>query len=184
MKTPNWFIVGCGLLVLNIVAVLGGTIARHASASSPDDDTKQATVDTNLPVPAENHASSTADAPKSELLPQVPSLENAAESSSILKLDDFKAVFNSTTPPNDLLAPLDEMLKESPTAVPEQLSHSFFDSLTLRLETTEHLNQSALGLVEEASIVFQRGDIKKAQELLRTATTIREMTAKLLVTHE
>ena len=175
MKIPNWFIVGCGLLVLNVALVLGGIVSRHAFAESPD-DSKSTTVTDN---------DTSAAPPATTNMPQFPSLESTAPAAaSVLKLDDFKEVFSASLSDDELTAPLAELAKEPQIAVPEQLSHSFFDSMKLRLKTTEHLNQSALGLVEEAAMLFQRGDIKSAQELLRTATTLREMTAKLLVTRQ
>ena len=40
MKIPTLFVLGCGLLVLNLILVLGGTLSRHASAEPPDDRQK------------------------------------------------------------------------------------------------------------------------------------------------
>ena len=40
-----------------------------------------------------------------------------------------------------------------------------------------------IGLVDEAAILYQRGEIAEAQKLLGLATQLREMTAQLLVTH-
>ena len=205
MKVPNWFVVGCGLLALNLILVLGGTVSRHASAKAPLPQTAELTTDNPLKIsdqepPAAVASEVTAEratedggnvlAPANDLaplnihkMPSVPSIDGAPTGPSVLKIDDFKQVFNSSSGTKDLLAPLDEMLKETPDRIPEQLSHSFFEGMKLRLQTAEHLNQSSLGLVEEAAILYQRGDVEKAQELLGMATQLREMTAKLLVSH-
>ena len=73
-------------------------------------------------------------------MPSVPSIDSAPTGPSVLKIDDFKQVFDSSSESKDLLAPLDEMLKETPDRIPEQLSHSFFEGMKLRLQTAEHLN--------------------------------------------
>ncbi len=193
MKIPNWFLVGCGLLVLNIVLVLGGVVSRHASAVPPDETAKSQQDFLRSPplndVSTENATpSSPGDVsltvPAEESLPKVPSLDTQSQASSVLTLDDFKEFYGTTPSNNELLAPLDAMRDELPAVISDQLSHNFFDSVRLRLQSTERLNQAALGLVEEAAILFQRGEVKSAKELLRTATLLREMTAKMLVTHQ
>jgi len=213
MKVPNWFVVGSGLLALNLILVLGGTVSRHASAEAPaekpadepieslaDDDLKltdqesvaksrlELAVDRSgekgleLPVLPEAFKQEPVQ-PAIDKLPAVPSLDSQPTGPGVLRLDDFKQVFNSLPESPDLLTPLDEMLKETPDRIPEQLSHSFFEGMKLRLQTAEHLTQSTLGLVEEAAIRYQGGDVQRAQELLGMATQLREMTAKLLVSH-
>ncbi len=209
-KIPKWFVIGCGLLVLNLALVLGGIAVRHAAAGDPEkevvgEDASQAAdkvadksesqskpegpsaaeVDAaDLPpvlVPS-NSGSVNADepvttAPDSPLvLPTVPSLEAAPSmpaDSSVIKLEDFKRALQdagglggTALHTDDLLKPLDEMLDERSSQVPESLSHMFFEAIKLRLQTTEHLNQSASGLVEEAGILYQRGEVEKARELL------------------
>ncbi|MDX1930507.1 MAG: hypothetical protein SFV81_28545, partial [Pirellulaceae bacterium] len=130
-----------------------------------------------------------------EILPTVPSLENANLGAaglnatglnvpSIVSLDEVKNAVGELSPSTDLLAPLDAMMKGSSAPVSEQLSHSFFESMKLRLKTVTHLNQAAAGLVDEAAILYQRGDIAEAQKLLGLATQLRETTARLLVTHQ
>ncbi len=194
MKIPNWFLVGCGLLVLNILLVLGGVVSRHASAVSPDDSVNIKQDLSTSPPSNEGSADKTdsisdGDVKPSlaadESLPKVPSLDTQSQAPGLLTLDDFKEFYGKTPSGNDLQGPLDDAMRdELPAVSSEQLSHNFFDSVRLRLKSTEKLNQAALGLVEEAAILFQRGDVKSAKELLRTATLLREMTAKLLVTHQ
>lgn len=220
MKVPNWFVVGSGLLALNLILVLGGVISRHASAEALTHDPSQSStelrsdaadqegVNSNdkntesdaksessarspVEVPTEITVDRAADVaprlptqPEIGNLPPVPSLDNQPAGRGLLHLDDFKQVFDSMPESSELLAPLDEMLKETPERIPKQLSQSFFDGMKSRLQTVEHLNQSMMGLVEEASILYQRGEIEKAQQLLGMATQLREMTAKLLVTRQ
>ncbi len=211
MKVPNWFVIGSGLLALNLILVLGGTVSRHASAEAPTDEPAQVLeADGSLKIidressgqlpeqlaidPVGNKTPdlprlpTTLDQqsvqPEIDMLPAVPSLDSPATGPSVLRLDDFKKVFGSSPESSALLTPLDEMLRETSDTIPEQLSHSFFEGMKLRLQTAEHLNQSTLGLVEEAAILYQRGDVRKAQELLGMATQLREMTAKLLVTRQ
>ena len=188
MKVPNWFLVGCGLLVLNALLVLGGVVSRHASAVAPDESqtpdrspaNEVSAADAEAELPRD--ASSLSNDP--EPLPSFPSLDTTTQESGVLTLEDFKDYYGSSQPINEVLAPLDEARDQLPAAIADQLSHNFFDSVRLRLQSTERLNQAALGLVEEAAILFQRGDVKGAKELLRTATQLRETTAKLLVTHQ
>ncbi len=85
---------------------------------------------------------------------------------------------------SELLSPLDAVTKDLGARASDQLSHSFFEAVKLRLNTAEHLNQSAIGLVDEAAILYQQGDIAEAKKLLGLATQLREMTARLLVTHQ
>ena len=188
MKIPTWFVLGCGLLVLNLILVLGGTLSRHASAEPPDD--KQTLTD---PLPnSELHSRADAGTQAPTLpsvptvdLPKVPSLEsNSLPLPSIVSLEEVKDAVGELRSSADLLAPLDAVMKDSPSPVSEQLSHSFFESMKLRLETVEHLNRSTIGLVDEAAILYQSGEIAEAQKLLGLATQLREMTARLLVTHQ
>ena len=223
MKIPAWFVIGCGLLVLNLVLVLGGSISRHATAKPPDESQKsveqqaaqqaepQPLSDTPsapnignqdignfapvLPSEAKPNETLPSETMPMELLPTVPSLENATLNSpslnsptlgapSIVSLEEVKNAVGELQTPTDLLAPLDAMMKNSAAPVSEQLSHSFFESMKLRLKTVKHLNQSAAGLVDEAAILYQRGEVAEAQKLLGVATQLRETTARLLVTHQ
>lgn len=225
MKIPAWFVIGCGLLVLNLVLVLGGSISRHASAEPPDETPKQSDPKvekpSDLPVAQQPVSeSSTRTLPlmdvqetsvqesgaagsfppslppeAAEILPTVPSLENANLGApglsapglnvpSIVSLDEVKNAVGELAPSTDLLAPLDATMKSSAAPVSKQLSHSFFESMKLRLKSVTHLNQAAAGLVDEAAILYQRGDIAEAQKLLGQATQLRETTARLLVTHQ
>jgi hypothetical protein len=217
MKIPAWFVIGCGLLVLNLVLVLGGSISRHASAEPPDETPQQSDQKTEKPsdlpvaqqpvsdsptrtvplmnVQVQESSAAGSYAPTlplepTEILPTFPSLENATLSApglnvpSIVSLDEVKNAVGELAPSSDLLAPLDATMKNSAAPVSEQLSHSFFESMKLRLKSVTHLNQAAAGLVDEAAILYQRGDIAEAQKLLGLATQLRETTARLLVTHQ
>ena len=193
MKIPSWFVIGCGLLALNLILVLGGTVSRYASAEAPDDRQKLSEPPSQLDAPgaqdAAEFASSEVASPTlaiapSDALPTVPSLENLSPAMpGVVSIAEIESAIGELPPANDLLAPLDAMMKAVPAPVSEQLSHSFFESLKLRLRTSEHLNKSTIGLVDEAAILYQRGEIAEAQKLLGLATQLREMTARLLVTH-
>ena len=213
MKIPAWFAIGCGLLVLNLVLVLGGSISRHATAKPPDETQKSvgqeaaqqaepqplsdtpSTQDIGNLAPVLPSETLPSEPMPMELLPTVPSLENATLNSpslnspslgspSIVSLEEIRNAVGELQTPTDLLAPLDAMMKNSAAPVSEQLSHSFFESMKLRLKTVKHLNQSAAGLVDEAAILYQRGEVAEAQKLLGVATQLRETTARLLVTHQ
>ena len=193
MKLPSWFVIGCGLLALNLILVLGGTVSRYATAESPDDrrelvepppklDTP-GTLDGLAPAP-ELNIPALASEPR-DALPTVPSLENnSSPMPGVVSIQEITNAVGELRLSNDLLAPLDAIMNDVPTPVSEQLSHSFFESMKLRLKTTEHLNQSAIGLVDEAAILYQRGEIAEAKKLLGLATQLREITARLLVTHQ
>jgi hypothetical protein len=187
MKIPTWFVFGCGLLVLNLILVLGGSLSRHASAEPPDDTltlTDQPATSEPPGQPDANSLPLTLNEPINAL-PTVPSLEGVGPSMpNIVSLDEIKSAVGEMRPPTDLLAPLDAIMKDSPSLVSEQLSHSFFESMKLRLKTIKHLNQSTIGLVDEAAILYQRGEIVEAQKLLGLATQLRETTARLLVSHQ
>ena len=191
MKVPSWFVIGCGLLALNLIVVLGGTLSRHASAEPPD------AGQTQSEPPLGPNLSSEADGGQPDVgslapplpsepasAPLFPSLQDVAPPPSVVSLEEVRDAVGELRSSTDLLAPLDAMLKDSPGPVPEQLSHSFFESMKQRLKTVEHLNQSAIGLVDEAAILYQRGEIAEAQKLLGLATQLREMTAKILVFHQ
>lgn len=193
MKIPTWFVIGCGLLVLNLILVLGGTLSRHASAVPPGETQKSDDQQPN----SDTLSLSDDERPDEPTLPKVPSLEigapylennnlpsqNAPMSMpSIVSLEEVKNAADELRP--SLSGPMDSIMKASPTQVSEQLSHSFFESMKLRLKTVEHLNQSAIGLVDEAAVLYQRGEVAEAQKLLGVATQLRETTARLLVTHQ
>ncbi len=186
MKIPMWFIIGCGLLVLNIVLVLGGSLSRHARAEPPtiqQPNDQESAPDSN----SQNAGSLPPVFPNDPIisLPSVPSLENSVPvSPNIVSLEEVKNAVGELRSQSDILAPLDAMMKDSSEPVPEQLSHSFFESMKLRLKTVNYLNRSAIGLVEEAAILYQRGEVAEAQKLLVIATQLRESTARLLVTHQ
>jgi len=198
MKIPTWFVIGCGLLVLNLVLVVGGTLSRHASADPPDERLKLSDQqqksdpptlpDAGLPDAGLPEAGSLPPVlPKEpfDILPTVPSLESSGPiSPNIVSLDEVKNAVGELQPSTDLLAALDAMMKDSAAPVSKQLSQSFFESMKLRLKTVKHLNQSAIGLVDEAAILHQRGEIAEAQKLLGVVTQLRETTARLLVTHQ
>jgi hypothetical protein len=188
MRIPSWFVIGCGLLVLNLILVIGGTLSRHASAEPPDEAQAQSREEPRAELeesrldPAANLPDLTSEPVE---LPAVPSLENNSSSvPNVVSLDEIKNAVGEMPPAADLLAPLDAMIKGSFLPVSEQLSHSYFESMKLRLKTVEHLNQSTIGLVDEAAILYQRGEIAEAQKLLGIATQLRETTARLLVTHQ
>ena len=192
MKIPSWFVIGCGLLALNLILVLGGTVSRYASAEAPDDHQKLSEPPSQRDAPgaldtaelASSEVSPTLAVPPSDALPTVPSLENLSPAMpGVVGIAEIESALGELPPATDVLAPLDAMMKAVPAPVSEQLSHSFFESLKLRLRTSEHLNKSAIGLVDEAAILYQRGEIAEAQKLLGLATQLREMTARLLVTH-
>ena len=197
MKIPAWFVIGCGLLVLNLILVLGGSLTRHALAEPPDEGKKliepQPVAESpSLPPDAGSLTPTLLGTPKGNL-PTVPSLEGGETVTrgavgppmpSIVSLDEVENAVGELRPLTDLLAPLDAILKDSSSPVSEQLSHSFFESMKLRLKTVEHLNQSTIGLVDEAAILYQRGDIAEAKKLLGHVTQLREMTARLLVSHQ
>ncbi len=193
MKIPSWFVIGCGLLALNLILVLGGTVSRYASAEAPDDHQKLSEPPSQFDAPGALDAAELASSeavsptlavPPSDALPTVPSLENLSPAMpGLVGIAEIESAVGELPPANDLLAPLDAMMKAVPAPVSEQLSHSFFESLKLRLRTSEHLNKSTIGLVDEAAILYQRGEIAEAQKLLGLATQLREMTAQLLVTH-
>jgi len=208
MKIPTWFVIGCGLLVLNLVLVVGGTLSRHASADPPDERLKLSDQqqksdpptlpdaglpdaglpDAGLPEAGLPEAGSLPPVlPKEpfDILPTVPSLESSGPiSPNIVSLDEVKNAVGELQPSTDLLAALDAIMKDSAAPVSKQLSQSFFESMKLRLKTVKHLNQSAIGLVDEAAILHQRGEIAEAQKLLGVVTQLRETTARLLVTHQ
>ncbi len=188
MKIPTWFVIGCGLLVLNLVLVLGGSLSRHALAGTPDEKLKTsnqqpATDTTNLPEPG--LLPPVLPNGTIGVLPAVPSLESASPlQPSIVSLEEVRNAVGELTSQTDMLAPLDAIMKDSAAPISEQLSHSYFESMKLRLKTINHLNHSAMGLVDEAAILYQRGEIAEAQKLLGVATQLREATARLLVTHQ
>jgi hypothetical protein len=200
MKIPAWFVIGCGLLVLNLVLVVGGALSRRASAEPPTEQQK-------LGDQADDQISdglTAADSPRlqdeaalaptlpnqvQEPLPTVPSLENpnlatpTLTAPNIVSLKEVENAVAELQTSADLLAPLDAIMKDSSPPISEQLSQSYFESMKLRLKSVQYLNRSTAGLVEEAAILFQRGDIAEAQKLLGIATQLRETTARLLVTH-
>ncbi len=188
MKVPSWFVIGCGLLALNLILVIGGTLSRHASAEPPDDGQTVREPQPATDVAGQPDTGSLQPTLPSEPtleLPTVPSLEsNSPLPPSVVSLDEVRNAVGELRPPTDLLAPLDAMMDSTPSPVSEQLSHSFFESMKLRLKTVEHLNKSTIGLVEEAAILYQRGEIVEARKLLGLATQLRETTAELLVRHQ
>ena len=168
-------------------------MSRYASAEAPDDHQKLSEPPSQFDAPGALDAAELASSeavsptlavPPSDALPTVPSLENLSPAMpGLVGIAEIESAVGELPPANDLLAPLDAMMKAVPAPVSEQLSHSFFESLKLRLRTSEHLNKSTIGLVDEAAILYQRGEIAEAQKLLGLATQLREMTAQLLVTH-
>ncbi len=218
MRVPSWFVIGCGLLLLNALAVVGATLTRHAIAEPPvvasddqptasqpgisGDDTSGTVVsnprvvgEANRPVAEVGEVAAFGNVEVSteqlrRLLPEVPSLEDLpaaanAATSSILGVEDFKRVFaeqsteaESVRPPHELPTQLEDA--ESL----EQLSQNYFEALQLRLKSVTHLNQASQGLVAEAKVLFHRGEIREAKELLGMAIQLRETAAKLLVTRQ
>lgn len=186
--------------MLNAVIVLGGALTRHAAAEPPyspanaelalelpsiaeETDSRAASKDNAV---SEQNASfpnkSAGTEPTTSLLPEVPSLEDLPPAThepgpNILGIEDFKRVFSESSP-------VVESLTNSNPAMSEQLSQSYFEALQLRLNSVKHFNKASQGLVAEASILFHRGEIREAQELLGMATKLREMAAKLLVTRQ
>ncbi len=227
---PKWFVIGCGVVLLNLAVVLGSVVFRHAVADDlatlkTVDDGKQ-TQDTaarlltdTLPpgdlaadrdrvAPGGAADSGQAAAvggdrgvspdgtPASEdplQLPKVPSIEtvppsvigvpteadlatgSAANQPGLLTLEDFKRVFAH-----------ERDLGELPPAVinAPQLSQGFFDALELRLDAVSSLNEAAKKLIQEAFILYQRGEINESRNLLGKATQLRELAAQLLVTRQ
>lgn len=193
MKAPNWFVIGCGLLALNLTLVLGSTLSRHASADPPDEGQSQgepsipleSTIKPVLSPQVENQPDAiqeisdalppTLSGLPAEGLPSFPSLENSVSTPNVVSLEDVEKAVGELRSSADLLgSALDE-----PDS--EQLSDKLFQTLKLRLKTVDHLNQSAIGLVDEAAMLYQSGEIAETKKLLDFARQLREMSAKLVV---
>ncbi len=231
---PKWFVIGCGVVLLNLAVVLSSVVFRHAIADdltphNSSDDGKQpqnsaARIVTDTLPPGDLAAHSdvlgASKAAESGLapvatgaevdgkvrpdggtratedalqLPKVPSIETVppsvigvpteadlatggtANQSGLLTLEDFKRVFAH-----------DRELGELPPAVisAPQLSQGFFDALELRLDAVSSLNEAAKKLIQEAFILYQRGEINESRNLLGKATQLRELAAQLLVTRQ
>lgn len=146
MKIPTWFVIGCGLLVLNLVLVVGGSLSRHALAKSLDETSTPSDKQPELPSLPKAEQAPTLPGEATDGLPSVPSLESqslespVAPSPNIVSLEEVTNAVAELRAPSDLLAPLDAMMKDSAPPVSEQLSHSYFESMKLRLNTVKHLN--------------------------------------------
>lgn len=203
MKVPNWFAIGCVVAGLNALLLFTSVFMRHATAQAQSPSTTNASdplgkldseneTDEQIVAPEEKgqiplaelatptisgNPSGESSLPLTEL-PAVPSLGESVVGSSpsmggpnVLGPEDFLKVFQKENgSPN------------SPEAL--DLSQGYFEALKLRLETVGHLNQSAQGLVNEASILYQRGQIREARDLIGKATQLRELAAQLLVTRQ
>jgi hypothetical protein len=191
VQVPKWFVIGCSLVLLDFVLVLSTVVVRHATAGPPSNSTDEVvdkssalpaveqTTGSTAESPSPNPALSSTEAPSLTPMPEVPSIDSLPPAgtippttSSILNLDDFKRVF-----PSDAAALSVDI--QSPS---QQLTQGFFEGLELRLESVGNLNEAAKGLIREASILFQRGEINEARNLLGKAAQLRELAAQLLVT--
>jgi hypothetical protein len=208
MKIPSWFIFGCGLLLLNAFVVLGGALVRHAVAQSPEqtpderrssatadfenDDnlaTARAAADLKVTLPLSDSQPDESTRQSHRSLPEIPSLDelppaNASTGPHIIGIEDFKRVFAEQTQGPELPLPLTDVLNSPAKTGSDPMSHEYFEALKLRLKSVESLNRAAQSLVAEATILFQRGEVRQAQDLLGTATQLRELAAKLLVTRQ
>ncbi len=180
MKIPSWFLLGCGLLLLNALAVLGGVLTRHAVAELPIQESENGKSEANETAQADvtpeitaakdrsiTQSASGATIPPQQVLPEVPSLDELppavnTATPSILGVEDFKQIFSEQSTGIDIPVPLTEDPANSISGISDQLSQSYFEALQLRLKSATHLNQASQALVAEAKILF-RAAVKLAK---------------------
>lgn len=183
------------LLALNAGAVITTGLWRHAGADEPAAKKTQAEAAQSpqaivaLPDSGVSVAGATvggtaeqsvSDSPVNaipipESMPEIPSLPDAEALQNDPGFQEFRRLFAAE--------------EESWSAAPPFLnkrslqarSSAYFTTLDQRLKTVEKLCSAARSIASDAAIQAQRGSTDQSDELLRMATQLRDIAAKLLI---
>lgn len=185
MSSPRWFPFAAALLVLNAGAIITTGVWRHAGAKEPPPHSTPAAAD---PDPGVSVAGATAgkDLPSAKVnpldaipvpdaMPEIPSLPDAEALQNDPGFQEFRRLF----------AAEEESWSSEPPPLgkrPAQVrSAAYFASLDQRLETVEKICSATRSIAQEAASQAQSGSTEKSDELVRMATQLRDIAAKLLV---
>lgn len=197
MSSPRWFPLAAALLVLNAGAVITTGVWRHAGAEEPPTpsaaDTPSADTSVQPTAAATGSGVSVAGAtaggkgtpsgirnpvdsiPVPDAMPEIPSLPDAEALQNDPGFQEFRRLFAaeeeswSSEPP-----PLGKRHLQVRSAV-------YFASLDQRLATVEKICSATRSIAREAASHAQNGSTEKSDELVRMATQLRDIAAKLLV---
>lgn len=210
MQSPNWFKLASGVLIGNaaLVSFLSLPPGDHppedaeqvSQTSETDAEVLNATSTSNDSIESGDQGALAGQTPTGHADPanQRPSLPLAAEGlatempevpSLSLPAEDYRS--------NPVFQEIEKMLLEQPGRDAQGLGRSptdeappmpmatineaYCQKLSGRMNTVMHLCKSAQGLVTEASILAQAGDLEGSRELLGIVTRLRETAAELLV---
>lgn len=195
MQSTRWLSAFCAVLVLNVVVVLSTSLWRLVNADelgslrpqpralgegSPaqDDELAAPEIVTNVLPIADNPSpeSQLAEIPFPTTLPDVPSLADPDALKTDPIYQEFRSMFGSSD--DDTLT---DTLEPPLVRQQEVVSIQYFATLDQRLTTVRHLTLSAQSIAAEAASMSHRGETKKAGQLLKMATNLREMAAELLI---
>ena len=199
MNSPRWFPLAAALLVLNAGAIITTGVWRHAGAEEPPPLTKPAAVPSDygqaeppaiaanrdgVPVaggelPGRGNAVGTGNPldsiPIPESMPEIPSLPDAEALQNDPGFQEFRRLF----------AAEEESWSNDPPPLAKRALHArssaYFATLDQRLETVEKICSAARSIASEAASQAQNGSHEKSDELVRLATQLRDIAAKLLV---
>ena len=161
MNVPRLFLIGGGLLLINVAAVLTSGLWQHVGADEP-----QIAVDGSSPLDR---------IPIPESLPEIPSLADPEAVKNDPGFQEFSRLFSKVEESWEANYPT------SAKPHSEAQSTAYFEALDGRLETAEQLCSAARHIASEAARYARSGRVKESDAHIQMATQLRDMAAQLLV---
>ena len=205
MKTPRWFVVGVGLVLLNFVAVTATVLSQQAvkeqsSTTAPELGEKSPPIKTEVTdeAPPSVAAASAANGtlPPGVDVPEIepesadtpPSLADADSDPPSLPVPEIDL---PSSPPEDdpVYQGIRKMIAEGMgssegtllgSIEPRKESEVGIAEMRLRIEAVQRLNEAVLFLLEEAELHENRGRDSSSKAALEAAKKLRSQSAKLL----
>ncbi|MEZ6075686.1 MAG: hypothetical protein R3C56_08410 [Pirellulaceae bacterium] len=188
MNIPRLFLIGCCLLLINIVAVLssgwwqpvgadeplGASDGSQHSSGPPTPNVSVEPAATTAGTPVES-ANPLDRIPVPESLPEIPSLSDPEALKNDPGFQEFSRLFSKVEESWDVDYPT--------SAKPQSIAQSaaYFEALDGRLETVEQLCSAARHIASEAARFSRSGRVKESEAHVQMATQLRDMAAHLLV---
>ena len=161
MNSPRWFSLALLLLVLNVTVVLSSGWWRRARA----DDAP----------PASRTANPVDDIPLPDPLPEIPSLGSSENLQDDPAFQEFRRLFEAEEQSWNAPPP------RASNAPPGPRTAEYFSALDERLAAVEQLCAATRSIAQQAARRADQGATQQSDELLRMATQLRDIAAKLLV---
>ncbi len=206
MVSPRWFWVATSLLILNICGVFAAGVWRHATADDLPAETAskntaentaekavEKTVEKTLPQSVRAATFSDIDSPAvtkslDQLavpadLPEVPSLADAEALNRDPIFQEFRKFFSGESETLNTAPPLGRSsLPTSSNGISQGNENAaYLTALEQRFENAEQLCSAARGITREAARLALSGKSEPSRELVKMATQLRDVAAKLLV---